>query len=74
MNGNCTLHNLNLEIAVPFSKVLKGINSGTDKERQHECRDVEQLLYSAFAWENIMLEINAMFEDNGEGVRSLVAY
>jgi hypothetical protein len=105
LNGNCTLHNINLEIAVPFNKVLKGINSGTDKERQHECRDVEQLLYSAYAWEDrlepdflqawwdiiadcalasiglegeegeagaiIMLEIRAMFEDNGEGGRIL---
>jgi hypothetical protein len=51
LNGNCTLHNV-IEICVPFSKVLKGINSGTDKERQRECRDVEQLLYSAFAWKN----------------------
>jgi hypothetical protein len=105
LNGNCTLHNVNLEIAVPFNKVFKGINSGTDKEKQHLCRDAEQLLYAAFAWENRMesdhlhawwdiivdyalvdidvegeeneagennmLEINAMFVYNDEGVRNL---
>jgi hypothetical protein len=48
--ANCTLHNLNLEMAVPLNKVLKGKNlEGVNK---HDDRDVEQLVYAAFAWEH----------------------
>ena len=47
--GNCTLHNINLEMSVPFTKVLKGERQ--DLTGRGEARNVEQLIYSCFAWE-----------------------
>jgi hypothetical protein len=53
--ANCTLHNLNLEMAVPLNKVLKGMHFESSKKAnkvKHDDRDVEQLVYSAYAWEH----------------------
>ena len=50
--GNCSLHNLNLELAVPMKKFLFAPSQEKKKTSTKEtARNVEQLLYSAFAWE-----------------------
>jgi hypothetical protein len=59
LTANCTLHNLNLEMAVPLNKVLKGKKFESDKTKtntnnKHDDRDVEQLVFSAFAWEHTL--------------------
>lgn len=48
---NCTLHNLNLEGAVAFKKVLMGVNSGGGDKAKHADRDVEQFIFTAFRFE-----------------------
>jgi hypothetical protein len=55
--ANCTLHNLNLEMAVPLNKVLKGKNLESNNKNKttmnkHDDQDVEQLIYAAFSWEH----------------------
>jgi hypothetical protein len=55
LRANCTCHNMNLEIKVPLVKALKatrGTNLQGQAKDKHADRDVEQLLYSAWAWEN----------------------
>jgi hypothetical protein len=58
--ANCTMHNLNLELAVAMKKIMIVKDSepegnktnGKKKKRPDEVdRNVEQLLYTAFAWE-----------------------
>jgi hypothetical protein len=51
---NCTLHNLNVEGAVAFKKILMGINSGGGDKDKHAHRDLEQLLNSAFRFEDFL--------------------
>jgi hypothetical protein len=48
---NCTLHDLNLEQRVPITKVLLAGTMNRQKGSKHDDRDVEQLIYSCFAWE-----------------------
>jgi hypothetical protein len=51
--ANCTLHNLNLEMAVPLNKVLKGTKSSKKTNKvKHDDWDVEQLIFLAYAWEH----------------------
>ena len=47
--GNCTLHNLNLELAVPFQNIL--MTGAQHTEKSEIKRDVEQLLYAAYGLE-----------------------
>jgi hypothetical protein len=53
---NSTLHNLNLEMALPLNKVLKGKNLESMNNKtamnKHDDQDVEQLIYVAFSWEH----------------------
>jgi hypothetical protein len=51
---NCTLHDLNLEQRVPIVKVLLAGTKNRQKGSKHDDRDVEQLIYSGFAWEKIL--------------------
>jgi hypothetical protein len=53
--GNCCLHNLNLELAVPMKKWLMAPKTADtkDKKKDEVPRNVEQMLYTAFSWEHI---------------------
>jgi hypothetical protein len=53
--ANCTLHNLNLELAVPMKQWLMApttADTRKDKKKDEVPRNVEQLTYTAFAWED----------------------
>jgi len=47
LQGNCTLHNLNLEVMVPCAKALMKAD-----EQGQDARNVIQLIYVAYYWEN----------------------
>jgi hypothetical protein len=48
---NCSLHDINLEQRVPITKVLLAGTMNRQKGSKHDDRDVEQLIYSCYAWE-----------------------
>jgi hypothetical protein len=55
--GNCTCHNINLECVVPMKKILMGNkpdDDDGDKKKGNKAvpRNVEQMLYTAYAWEH----------------------
>ena len=55
--GNCTCHNINLEYVVPMKKILMGNKPDDDdgdkkKIKKGVPRNVEQMLYTAYAWEH----------------------
>ena len=54
--GNCCLHNLNLELAVPMKKWLMAPKTADtkDKKKDEVPRNVEQMMYTAFSWEHIV--------------------
>jgi hypothetical protein len=52
MVGNCTLHNLNLEIVNAMKKVLKGAAHDKPKIKDDVAPNVEQFIFSTFKWEH----------------------
>jgi hypothetical protein len=52
MVGNCTLHNLNLEIVNAMKKFLKGAADDKPKRKDDVARNVGQRKFSAFKWEH----------------------